>query len=229
LNGVPAIAPNYRSQDRDMPDLGRVGVDMTAQLPLSLKDAIERALDNNKDIEITRKTESMAEFDLRAARGFYQPKLSGQSYYDRSVQPNLSVFSSAITTTQGTLVGNAGVQGYVPNFGTVLNGTLNNQRATSNNPITILSPQYNASVVFNVTQPLLRGRKFDQPRRTIEIAKRNISLTDTQFRQKSIEIVAGVQRAYWDLTYALRNLQVQRDAVRDAKAQLEHNRRLVDE
>ena len=56
-----------------------------------------------------------------------------------------------------------------------------------------------------------------------------MSLTDTQFRQRSIEIIANVQRAYWDLTYALRNLQVQRDGVRDAKDQLEHNRRLVDE
>lgn len=76
---------------------------------------------------------------------------------------------------------------------------------------------------------MFRGRKFDQGRRAIEIAKRNISLTDTQFKQRSIEVVANVQRAYWDLTYALRNLQVQRDSVRDAKSQLEHNRRLVDE
>ena len=35
--------------------------------------------------------------------------------------------------------------------------------------------------------------------------------------------------AYWDLTFALRNLQVQRDSVKDAKDQLAHNRRLVDE
>ena len=54
-------------------------------------------------------------------------------------------------------------------------------------------------------------------------------MTDTQFRQRSIEIIANVQRAYWDLTYALRNLQVQRDGVKDAKDQLEHNKRLVDE
>src|SRR5438132_11720303 len=80
LKGVPAIAPNYRSADRDLPDLGRVGVDMTSQLPLTLKDALERTLENNKDIEITRKTERMAEFDLAAARGFYQPRLTGQSY-----------------------------------------------------------------------------------------------------------------------------------------------------
>jgi hypothetical protein len=38
-----------------MPDLGRVGVDMTDQRSLTLNDAITLALENNKDIEVTRK------------------------------------------------------------------------------------------------------------------------------------------------------------------------------
>ena len=226
---VPTIAPDYRSNDRRLPDLGRVGVDMARQRTLLLRDAIEIALDNNRDIEVTRKTATMAEFELKAARGFYQPRLSGQSYYDRSTVPNVSIFSNNPTTTQGSLVANAGVQGFVPQYGTVFSGTFNNQRLTTDNPISILSPQFNSSLGFSVTQPLFRGRSFDQPRRTIEIAKRNIDLTNTQFRQRSIDVVAGVQRAYWDLTFALRNLQVQRDAVRDARSQLEHNRRLVEE
>ena len=229
LQGVPTIAPNYRSDDRTMPDLGRVGVDMTAQRPLTLREAIALALDNNKDIEVTRQNVRIAEFDLQAARGVYEPRFTGQSYYERSTVPNVSIFSSNRTTTQGSFVGNGGFQGYIPKFGTILNATVNNQRLTSDNPISILSPQYNSSLTFSVTQPLLRGRSFDQNRRTIEIAKRNLSLTDTQFRQRSIEIIAGVQRAYWDLTYALRNLQVQRDSVRDAKDQFEHNKRLVEE
>ncbi|MEP6787512.1 MAG: TolC family protein [Acidobacteriota bacterium] len=229
LKGVPPIASDYRSDDRGMPDLGRVGVDMTQQRSLSLHDAIELALDNNRDIEVSRKTVTMAEFDLQAARGFYQPRLAGQTYYDRSVTPNVSVFSSNQKTTVGTLLGNAALSAYAPSFGTVFTGSFNNQRQTTDNPISILSPQLNASLGFAVTQPLFRGRKFDQQRRTIEIAKRNISLTDTQFRQRSIDIVSGVEKAYWDLTFALRNLQVQRDSVRDAKLQLEHNRRLVNE
>lgn len=229
LQNVPAIAPNYRSDDRRFPDLGRVGVDSADVLSMTMKDVLERALEANKDIEISRKTETMAEFDLKAARGFYEPHLTGQTYYDRTTTPNLSIFSTNTTTTQGTILGNAALQGYVPKFGTILTGSLNNTRVTSNNPITILSPQLNSSLSFAVTQPLFRGRKFDQPRRTIEIAKRNIALTDTQFRQRSIEVVASAQRAYWDLAYALRNLQVQRDSVRDAKSQLEHNKRLVNE
>ena len=222
-------APAYRSDDRDLPDLGRVGIDMTRQKTLTLREAIELALDNNRDIEITRKTARIAEFDLASARGFYQPRLTGQAYYDRSTIPNVSIFSSNQKSTQGTLLGNAALQAFVPNYGTVFTGSFNNQQLTSDNPISILSPQLNSSLGGSVVQPLFRGRKFDVARRTIEIAKRNISLTDTQFRQRSIETVAAVQKGYWDLTYALRNLQVQRDSVRDAKDQLAHNRRLVDE
>ncbi len=229
LEGVPAISPNYRSDDRSLPDLGRVGVDMTDQQPLTLAEAITQALENNKDIEVTRKNVRIAEFDLKAARGAYEPRFTGQTNYERSTVPNVSIFSSNRKTTQGSFIGNASVQGTLKPFGTVLSAGLNNQRLTTNNPISILSPQYNTSLSFNVTQPLFRGRSFDQPRRDIEVAKRNLSLTDTQFRQRTIEIIATVQRAYWDLTYALRNLQVQRDGVKDAKDQLEHNKRLVDE
>lgn len=229
LQGVPAIAPNYRSDDKSLPDLGRVGVDMTDQQPLTLAEAITKALENNKDIEVTRKNVQIAEFDLKAARGYYEPRFSGTTSYERSTVPNVSIFSSNQKTTQGSFVGNAGLQGSLPKFGTVLSATFNNNRVTTNNPISILSPQYNASFTVGITQPIFRGRSFDQPRRAIEIAKRNLSLTDIQFRQKTIDIIATVQRAYWDLTYALRNLQVQRDGVKDAKDQLEHNKRLVDE
>jgi len=227
--GVIAIAPNFRSDNRTLPDLGRVGVDTARQRALNLREAIGLALENNRDIEIARKTADIAEFDLRAARGFYQTRLTGTTLYERTTLPNVSIFSNNPTTTQNSIVGNAGVTGYIPQFGTVLRGDFNNTRLTSNNPISILSPQYNSNLGFTVTQPLFRGRRFDIQRRTIEIAKKNIELTDTQFRAMTIEVVARVQRSYWDLTFALRNLQLQRDSVRDARRQLEHNRRLVDE
>lgn len=229
IKGVPSIAADYRSDSRDLPDLGRVGVDMTQQRTLTLSEAIELALDNNRDIEISRKTIRSAEYDLDFARGIAQPRATGQIYYDRTTTPNVSIFSSNQKTTNGTLLGNAAVSGSAPRNGTLFSAFFNNQRLTTDNPISILSPQYNSSLGFSVTQPLMRGRRTDQTRRTIEIAKRNIELTDTQFRQRSIETVANVEKAYWDLTFALRNLQVQRDSVRDAKEQLEHNRRLVNE
>lgn len=184
LQGVPSIAPNYSSEDRSLPDLGRVGVDMTDQRSLTLNEAITLALENNKDIEVTRKNVKIAELDLLAARGVYQPRFTGQTYYERSTVPNVSIFTTNQSTTQGSIVGNAGVTAYVPTFGTVLRGDFNNTRLTTNNPISILSPQNNANLTFSLTQPLLRGRRFDANRRVIEIAKRNLSLTDVQFRQR---------------------------------------------
>ena len=231
LKGVPPIAPAFESEDRTLPDLGRVGVDMMEQKPLSLKEAIALALENNKDIEVTRQNVRIAEFDFQSASGFYEPKFTGQTFYERATVPNISFFSPNVTDNDSSsIVGNAGLKAYIPKFGTVFDATVNNQRVASNNPISILSPQYNSGITFSA----LLSRFFADAvsinqRRTIEIAKRNLSLTDTQFRQRTIDIIATVQRAYWDLTYALRNLQVQRDGVRDAKAQLEHNKRLVDE
>ncbi|MFN6962354.1 MAG: TolC family protein [Pyrinomonadaceae bacterium] len=230
VRGVPAIAPNYRSEDRRLPDLGRVGVDTADQHPLTLREALALALENNKDIEVTRQNIRIAEFDLKAARGVYEPRFAGQTFYERATVPNISFFSPNVTKiTNSTITGNGGLTAFIPQTGTVLSATLNNNRIGTTNPISIISPQYNSSFTASVTQPLFRGLRFDQQRRTIEIAKRNLSLTGAQFRQRTIETVASVQRAYWDLTFALRSLQVQRDSLRDAQAQLEHNRRLVDE
>jgi HAE1 family hydrophobic/amphiphilic exporter-1 len=229
LKNVPRIAPNYKSEDRSLPDLGLVGVDMMQQKPLSLKEAITLALENNKDIEVSRQSVQLAEFDLTAGEGFYEPRFSGNTQYERATLPNVSIFSTNKTTTNSSIVGNARYQGFIKKLGTIYTAELNNARVSTNNPISILSPQYNTGLTFSVAQPLLRGRRFDNGRRIIEIAKRNLSLTDTQFRQRSIEIIANVQRAYWDLTFTLRNLEVQRDGVRDAKDQLAHNKRLVEE
>jgi HAE1 family hydrophobic/amphiphilic exporter-1 len=102
-------------------------------------------------------------------------------------------------------------------------------RLTTNNQFTSLNPQFPTAVTFNYTQPLLRGFKIDNSRRQIAIARKNLSLTDAQFRQRAIDTITSVQRAYWDLVFALRSLQVQRDAVSVAHTQLEHNKRLVNE
>ena len=229
LRGVPSIAPGYESEDRSLPELGLVGVDMMNQKPLALREAIIMALENNNDIEVTRQNVRIAEFDLQAAEGVYEPRFSGQTLYERATVPNLTIFSQNETTTSDSIVGNLRYTGFVPRYGTSYYAEANNTRVGTNNPISILSPQYNTNFRIGIIQPLFRGRRFDQQRRTIEIAKRNLSLTDTQFRQRTIEIIAGVQRAYWDLTFALKNLQVQQEGVKDANQQLRHNRRLVEE
>jgi HAE1 family hydrophobic/amphiphilic exporter-1 len=228
---VPQVAPNYQAPARPLPELGRVGVDMTEQKPLTLREALEMALTNNKDIEVARSNVKIAEFDLQGARGVYDPRLSSLSYYERSVTPSSSFLSGGSNgaVTQSDYTGTFRFEGLVPKYGGGYRVDFSSIRLTTNNQFTALNPQYPTALTFNYTQPLWRGLRFDINRRGIEVAKKNLSLTDAQFRQRTIETITAVQRAYWDLVYALRNLQIQRDAVRDARKQLEHNKRLVEE
>jgi HAE1 family hydrophobic/amphiphilic exporter-1 len=207
----------------------QVGVDASKQRPLSLAEAVEAALANAKDLTVSRQNSRIAEFDLRAARGAYEPRFTGQTFYDQTKTPNISIFSTNQSTTNRTFLTNAGIQGLIGGIGTSYSSSLTSQRLTTDNPISILSPQVNTNINFALAQPLLKGRSIDQTRRTVSIARNNRSLTDAQLRLKAMETVTGVQRAYWDLVFTLRNLQVQNEAVRDARRQLEHLRRLVEE
>lgn len=228
---VPQIAPGFEARQGPFPALERVGVDMGEQRALSVREAIELALSNNKDVEVARENVRAAEFDLAAARGVYDPRFTTNSYYERTETPAASFLSgtSSGSVTQSGIFSTTSVQGLTPAFGGGYRVDFVNNRVTTNNLFAALNPQYPTQLNFSYTQPLLRGLRFDQSRRQIEITKKNLSLTDAQFRQRAIETITGVQRAYWDLVYTLRNLQIQREAVRDAREQLEHNRRMVKE
>ena len=231
LPDTPAIAIGYQAPTRPLPEMGRVGVDLSEQKTLSLREALEMALVNNKDIEVARSNVKIAEFDLKGARGVYDPRLSSLSYYERSETPSASFLSGSAngTVTQSDVTATFRLEGFVPTYGGGYRVDFSSIRLTTNNQFAALNPQYPTALTFNYTQPLLRGFDFDISRRQIEVAKKSLSLTDAQFRQRTIETITLVQRAYWDLVYSLRNLQIQRDAVQDARTQLEHNKRLVAE
>lgn len=228
---VPAIAPDFRAPKKALPELSRVGVDMNNQRPLSLREALAMALENNKDIEVARENVRIAEFDLLGAQGAYDPRLTTQAFYERIESPIASFLGGGQngSVTQSDYTATARVEGQTPVLGGSYRLDLSSIKLNTNNQFTALNPQYPTAVSFSYTQPLWRGLKIDRTRRQIEIARKNLSLTDAQFRQRAIDTITNVQRAYWDLVFTLRSLQVQRDAVSVARTQLEHNKRLVNE
>jgi len=228
---VPPVAPDFRAPQKPLPELSRVGVDMNRQQPLSLRDALSMALENNKDIEVARENVRIAEFDLRGAQGAYDPRFTTSAFYERSENPIASFLSGGQngSTIQSDYTATAHLEGQSPVLGGNYRLDFSSIRLTTNNQFTALSPQYPTALTFSYTQPLWRGLKIDNTRRQIEIGRKNLSLTDAQFRQRAIDTITNVQRAYWDLVFALRSLQVQRDAVSVARTQLEHNKRLVTE
>lgn len=226
----PPVAPNFQAPVRPLPTAERVGVDIMNQLSLTLEQVIEMALQNNNDIDSSKIEVQIAEFNLRAARGVYDPQLAGESYYESRTTPTASTIGGAGASgkvTQSDFRTNLGASGFSPYAGGVYSADFTTARTTTNNQNALLNPQYPTAFNLSYVQPLWRGRRFDNNRRNIEIAKKNLSLTDAQFRQRAIEVIAQAEQAYWDLVFALRNLQVQIDAVKQARTQLESNQRLV--
>jgi outer membrane protein TolC len=226
----PPVAPNFQAPLRPLPSTERVGVDNANQLSLSLEEAIERALRNNNNIDVARNNVQIAEFNLRGSRGVYDPIIGGESYYESATTPQASIIAGATgdSITQRRFFNSAGVTGFSRFGGGEYSALYNTSRLTSTSTNPTLNPQYPANITLSYSQPLLRNFSFDNNRRQIEIARKNLSLSDAQFRQQAIDVIAAVEQAYWDLAFALRNLQVQIDAVKQARTQVESNQRQVE-
>ena len=226
----PPVAPNFEAPIRPLPSAERVGVDQMNQMPMTLEEAITLALQNNNDIDSSKINVQIAEFNLKGAQGVYDPQLIGESYYERRTTPTASTIGGAGASgsvTQSDFRTNFGASGFSPFAGGSYTADFSSARTTTNNQNALLNPQFPGALNLTYVQPLWRGLRFDNNRRNIEIAKKNLSLTDAQFRGRAIEVIAQVEQAYWNLVFALRNLQVQIDAVKQARTQLESNQRLV--
>lgn len=208
----------------------RVGIDRTKRVRLTLRDAITFALENNRDIEVERLNVQLNEFDLRGSYGAYDPTLTTSLYYDRSRVPIANIIAGGPDGGLQTdnVVGNAQLQQRSPWQGGTFSGQFNNDRATTTNLFNALNPQYTTTMSFTYTQPLWRNREIDAPRRQIKIAKKRLDISDSQFRQRAVEIIAQVQRAYWDLVFARRDREIKRESVELAQTQLESNQRRVE-
>jgi HAE1 family hydrophobic/amphiphilic exporter-1 len=213
------------SKGRDPQSDGRVGVNPSKRVTLTLRDAMTMALENNRDIEVERLNVQMNEFDLRGAQGFYDPNLATTLYYDHRAIPATSIFASGKTDN---VIGSATVTQRTPWQGSSITGAFDNNRATTDNPFVSLNPQYTTNLSFTFTQPILRNRAIDSGRRQIRIAKKRLDISDSQFRQRAIDIIAQTQRAYWDLVFARRDQEIKQESVDLANTQLEHNERLVE-
>lgn len=205
-----------------------VGLEAGKVVRWTLRDAIMAALEKNVDIELERENTRLAQFDLFAAQGVYDRNTTAALSYGGFTQPNTRLFSgtSATTTAQKTLTYNAGVSQLVEKGGGNYQINFTNTRQTNN--FGTLSPQYNPSLNFTFTQPLFRGYKIDANRRQIKIAKKTLDLNDATFRQRAIEIISRVQQAYWDLAFAIKDEEIQRDSVKLAETQLNNNKRQVE-
>ena len=209
----------------------RVGVNPGEVAPLSLQDAITFALQNNLDIEQFRQGVRISQFSLNSLRGVYDIVSSADVNYRSETIPVANLFQGGgqgASVTSRTTTWNLVTNQFIEKTGAFWEAEFNSDRINTSSTAATLSTQYSPVLSLSLTQPLLRNFSIDQNRRLIQIAKKSLDLSDSQFRQRVIEIINQVQLAYWDLVFAIRNEQISRESVELTRTQLENNQKMVE-
>jgi len=203
----------------------RIGVFAEAQI--SLQQALSMALANNKDIQASRIDRDEADYNLIGAQGLFDPLASATGQWQKQIIPVASSLGGSATGAVLTKIWQTDptVSGSLPWFGGSYRTDFNSQRTFTNNTFATLNPQFPSSLNFQYVQPLWRGLRYDSNRHSIDVARKNRSLTAEQFRQRVMSVVQQTEQAYWELVYAYNSLQVQLEAVDIARQQDESNRR----
>jgi outer membrane protein TolC len=199
------------------------------QWELTLDQAIAAALGSSRDLEVARDDLLSSEAAMRAAAGLYDPVLSLSGFREKRTLPVSSILGGSTTGSlhEGEVRMVPAITGLVGPLGGSYSASLFNDRQTSDNLFLPLSPQYSTAMTFTYSQPLLRGLHIDDFRRSLFVSRKNVTLSEAQFRQRVMDIVTQVAQAYWDVALARDNLSVQNTAIEDARALVESNRRLM--
>lgn len=209
----------------------RIGVNPGEVAPLSLQDAITFALQNNLDIDQFRQGVRISQFNLNSLRGVYDIVSSADVNFNSETIPVANLFQGGGQTasrTSRTMTWNLLTNQLIEKTGAFWQVEFDSNRINTSSTAATLSTQYSPLLALSLTQPLLRNFKIDQNRRSILIAKKSLDLSDSQFRQRVIEIINQVQLAYWDLVFAIRNEQISRESVELTRTQLENNQKMVE-
>lgn len=213
LLGVSAAV----SAQSELPD-----VDPNA-IQLTLQRAIEMALENNLDIVVSRLDTQVRSAGVQFARGVYQPFISiGINTLDSS-SPAQTQLVGAQTLTSTRTNYNFTWQQQLSTGGNY-NIQWLNLRSTTNSAFAGFNPLFNAVASAQITQPLMANFGTDASKQQILVARNGERISRNQFEIQVMDTVRDVEFAYWDLVFAIRDLDVARRSFGLAEDLLRNNR-----
>ncbi len=190
----------------------------TESTRLSLRDAVDLALENNLGVEIERHAPLIAEQDLSVAWGAYDPVFTGSLNYaaKRSAQSTGDFAPSAKTTG-----GAAGLSGLVPWVGATLSVDYTGSKTTDPPRTSSLDPSYESGLAFSAKIPLLKGLVWNDPWTQVRVASVGRSVAHENFRAVVMDTVDGAVSAYWNLVATQEQLRVAIKSLETGRALLE--------
>ena len=139
----------------------------------------------------------------------FDPFLSFKALVDHSItqEPNAFQNGGVPIYKQNTI---QALANFTQNFptGTGMQIFYQGQRQASNSHYNSINPELNATFELYLSQQLLAGFGLATNTRYIQIAKKNMQITDQAFRAQVIASVTQVENIYWDLVSAYQDEQI---------------------
>ncbi len=196
----------------------------TASVPLTLEDAVRRAMDNNLEIAVERLNPQTFDFTLASLRANYKP-VSASAFGRRdNVRPPTNLLNPG-SPNVSTLTYNTGITQNLWWGGGNMALTFNNSKIVSpTDRLASFDPQFNSSYLFSYTQPLLRGFKIDQTRQQMATTVINRDNAELNLAARTTNTLAQVRAAYWDYVYSIQAVEVGRQSLALASKLLSDNK-----
>jgi len=194
---------------------------------LSLQDCILIALRNNFGVQAAVLDPELAQVNVVWAKEKFLPRFS----LSLSRQVNSSASYSWIEAAEKVKSSyndfSAGIWQAVPSGG-AFSLSLSSYKSESNRSFQTINPRYGSTLSFGFSQPLLRNFGPKMSRREIIISQNNRDISDSQLDAVLLDTIYSVEQAYWNLIYAVDNLEVKRQSLKLAKDLLAKNKREVE-
>ena len=187
-------------------------------LPLSL--AVKQALQNNLNLKLRREDVAFAEGGVQSGEGEFDTLLSAEAGAgNKDVIP---MFAGAPTEED-----RAGLSGNLQKkfiTGTEVNLGWNNNRFATDADNSLIDPAYTTRFSLGFSQPLLKGWGTDIQGAEIEAAQKQLEASVFLVNSQAADLAALVKNAYWDMVFALQDIEVQRLSLALAKKLLEETK-----
>ena len=132
-----------------------LGEEQQKELKLSLQKVIEITLKNNLDIAVDRINPKINEENITLESSAFDPTLFADVSIDKSNSPSASAFASPDVSKEENINFSTGLK-QTFKTGTSYELKFESTRNITNSEFSGLDPQFNSSIDFDFTQPLLK-------------------------------------------------------------------------
>lgn len=195
-----------------------------AELAITLEQCRAWALEHNLDLQVALVDPAIAQAGVTEAEARFEAVFFGSVNYSDNQSPTASNLVGGETNSANT---NLGVRVPTRAGGTVT-VDFTGSRFETDNQFSTLNPSFTSDMSISLSQNLLRNAGVWVNAAPIQIARLSAQQSNARTKLEVIRALTAVDRLYWRLYAAQRELEVRQQQHELAMAQLERARRLVD-